>query len=180
MEKRKYIVDDEKELVIGVAEKDDVQKIIDYLMKIGGESDFLTFGKGEINLTIEEEEKIIEQCKESNNSLFIIAEIDGIVVSTLNYRGGKRKRIAHTGEFGISVLKDYWGLGIASRMMEYMIDWAKKSEVVRKINLRVRHDNVKAMKLYKKFGFVEEGRITRDFFIKGKFYDSICMGLEID
>jgi hypothetical protein len=36
------------------------------------------------------------------------------------------------------------------------------------------------MDMYRKIGFVEEGRTTREYCINGKYYDNILMGLELD
>lgn len=58
--------------------------------------------------------------------------------------------------------------------------FAYATRIIRKINLRVRSDNHSAISLYKKSGFVSEGTITREFFINGKFFDAIHMGLEIE
>ncbi|SHJ70993.1 hypothetical protein [Tepidibacter formicigenes] len=40
-----------------------------------------------------------------NNTLFIVAEIDGKIIGNLNFSGGSKKRIAHTGEFGVNEKK---------------------------------------------------------------------------
>ena len=61
-----------------------------------------------------------------------------------------------------------------------MIDWAKESGIIRKLNLKVLVTNDAAIKLYKKFGFEVEGLIKRDFYIKNKFQDTLIMGLIID
>ncbi len=61
-----------------------------------------------------------------------------------------------------------------------MINWAKEIRLIRKINLKVRSDNQATIDLYQRFNFLFEGTITREFFINGKFYDSILMGIEID
>jgi RimJ/RimL family protein N-acetyltransferase len=160
--------------------KSDARAMLDYIHIIGEESDFLTFGEGEFDKTIEQEENFIDNISNQNNALLIVAEAEGKIVGNLNFSGGPRPRIAHTGEFGVSVLKEYWGQGIGTKLITYLTDWAKQSGAVRKINLRARHDNYTAIELYKKLGFVEEGVITRDFLIKGQFYDSISMGLNID
>lgn len=165
---------------IRIAKKSDAKEIVEYINKISGESNFLTFGEGEFNKTIEEEEYFIDNILKQENALFIIGEVEGKIVGTLNFGGGTRSRTLHTGEFGVSVLKEYWGQGIGTELMKYLIDWCKKSGVIRKVNLRVRSDNNSAIHVYKKFGFNEEGIITRDFLINDKFYDSIFMGLIID
>jgi RimJ/RimL family protein N-acetyltransferase len=46
--------------------------------------------------------------------------------------------------------------------------------------LKTRTDNFKAIKLYKKLGFEEEGMLKRDILINGTFYDTLCMGMMID
>lgn len=80
---------------------------------------------------------------------------------------------------GIVVLKDYWNLGIGYNLISTAVMLSKKAGL-KKINLDTRIDNTKAVNLYKKLGFKEEGRITRGTFINNKFYDLLVMGLEID
>jgi len=80
----------------------------------------------------------------------------------------------------VSVLKSYWSLGIGKHLIQSLLDWAKDGGIIRKINLQVKEDNEAGKVLYKKLGFHEEGRLTRDFCIDGKLYDSICMGIHID
>jgi len=167
-------------VTIRKAKVSDAKAILEYTNTISKESDFLTFGEGEFNKTVEEEELFIENVSKRNNALFIIAEIEGKIVGTLNFSGGARPRTMHTGEFGVSVLKEYWGNGIGTELIKYLIEWCKNSNVIRKINLRVRRDNYSAIHVYKKLGFIEEGVITRDFRINDIFYDSIFMGLQID
>jgi RimJ/RimL family protein N-acetyltransferase len=169
-----------KKVIIREADKKDAKELIEYLNVIGGESDFLTFGTGEFNKSVEQEQDFIENVLENENALFIIAEVNGKIVGNLNFSGGPRKRTEHSGEFGVSVLKEYWGVGIGKELIEYLINWSKDSGIIRKINLRVRTDNTKGIHLYKKLGFLEEGIIKRDFLINGEFYDSLHMGLLID
>ena len=167
-------------LTIRTAKKEDALDLIRYVNKIGGESDFLTFGEGEFDITLEKEEEIIESHIGIENKIYLIAEIENEIAGSLNYSGRARQRTKHTGEFGLSVAKRYWGLGIGKELIKYMIDWAKEGNVVRKINLRVREDNETAINLYTKLGFKKEGIISREFYIDGKYYSSIFMGLEIN
>lgn len=176
----KELMINKEKLLIRKANKSDAKALIEYLSIIGGESDFLTFGLGEFGRTVEQEEEFIVNILMKNNSLFIIAEINGKVVGNLNFSGGPRQRNAHVGEFGVSVLKEYWGKSIGEELIKYLIDWSGNSEIIRKINLRVRTDNTRAIQLYKRLGFLEEGILKRDFLIDDKFYDSLLMGLFTD
>lgn len=68
----------------------------------------------------------------------------------------------------IYVLKEYRNQGIASILMEFMINEGKKKEIIN-ITLEVREDNVSAINLYKKYGFVEKA-------IRNNYYDN-CNGI---
>jgi len=151
-------------LTIREAKKEDAVQLLEYVNKIAGETDFFTFGPGEFDLSLEQEEQFIEKHLNSNNKLFVIAQIDQELAGNLGFTGGDRPRLRHAGEFGCGVLKEYWGLGIGSGLVENLIDWARSSGIIRKINLKVRLDNERAIKLYERFGFVNEGLISRESF----------------
>ncbi|RKD34277.1 GNAT family N-acetyltransferase [Thermohalobacter berrensis] len=176
----KYKLKNNKALIIREAEPCDAKDLIQYINKVAGESDNLTFGEGEFNVNVEQEKKIIQNSLNSPRDLFLIAEVDGRIVGNLTFRSGKRPRTKHSGEFGITVLKKYWGLGIGKLLMKTLLDWAKSEGQIKKINLRVRFDNHKAIKLYEKMGFEKEGKIKRGFLVNGKFIDIIAMGICLD
>lgn len=167
-------------LIIRKAIKDDVPGIIEYMAVIGGESDYLTFGENELSIAIDQQEHIVTSLNNSDNSIMVVALLNNEIIGLASFRGGERKRVRHAGEFGVTVRRSAWGLGIGDALMRSIIDWAKDTQVIRKINLRVRSDNEKAIRLYEKFGFIREGILTRDYCIEGEFFDSIQMGLAID
>jgi RimJ/RimL family protein N-acetyltransferase len=51
---------------------------------------------------------------------------------------------------------------------------------IRKITLRVQENNVNAIKLYEKYGYIKEGLIERGLLINGVFENVIIMGLNIN
>ena len=57
----------------------------------------------------------------------------------------------------IYVLKEYRNKGIASILMEFMINEGKNKKI-NNITLEVREDNINAISLYKKYGFVERAK----------------------
>lgn len=176
----KEIYINNEKIVIREAEKSDANALIEYLNTIGGESDFLTFGRNQFAKSLEQEEEFIENTLAKKNALSIIAVTNDKIVGNLNFAASPKQRLAHAGEFGVSVLKKYWGYGIGEELIKYLITWSKSTGIIRKINLRVRTDNMRGIHLYKKLGFTDEGIVRREFLIDGKFYDSLLMGLLID
>jgi RimJ/RimL family protein N-acetyltransferase len=87
--------------------------------------------------------------------------------------------VRHTGEFGLSIRKACWGLGIGSRMLDALLEWARDTQIVAKIDLRVRTDNRRAIALYQRKGLLLEGTTGRAICIDGTTDDHPCMGLEL-
>ena len=79
----------------------------------------------------------------------------------------------------MSVRKQYWGLGIGSLMLDTLIAWAQDTQIVKKINLRVRTDNQRAIRLYERKGFVIEGTSRKEILLDGSYFDHHWMGLEL-
>lgn len=82
----------------------------------------------------------------------------------------------HKVEFGVGVLKDYWGCGIGKNLLKESITWAD-SNGIKKITLNVLETNEKAIKLYEKSGFMIEGILKNDKILSdGNYYHTIVMG----
>lgn len=153
---------------------DDAAEMIRYLKSVGSESDNLTFGSEGLPVTEEQERKFLSSI--GPNAYFVIAvDDDGRITGDAFLERGPR-RLHHAAELGISTLKEYWGRGIGSRLMEELIAYAKENGIT-KINLRVRADNERAKVLYKKFGFVKEGDDRRMMEIDGEYFDGEHWGL---
>lgn len=162
------------------ATKEDAQAMIDYLNKIGGESDFLTFGENEFKMSVEAEAEYIEKTKGMENSEMIVATVNNRIVGVASINSLQKERMKHNGTLGISLRKEYWGSGIGSAAMDYLIEWAKSNGVTKKISLLVREDNERGINLYEKFGFEREGLLKKDIYVKGVYHNTITMGLYID
>jgi RimJ/RimL family protein N-acetyltransferase len=175
-----YKLKNGKDYVIRKAKTEDAEKLLEYLNTIPNESDNLTFGPNELTFDIEERKAFINTCENCESRYFVIAEYEGKIIGNLNFSGETKPRTKHKGEFGVSVLKEFWGNGIAYELIKGLIQWAKEGGKIKKINLLVREDNERAVKVYKKLGFEVEGLIKRSFFIDGRYYSAYYMGLIID
>jgi RimJ/RimL family protein N-acetyltransferase len=156
---------------------EDAQSFLAYLELVGGETDFLTFGAGEVGLTVESERKMIHLF--TKRGLMFVAEFNGEIVAGASLRvHGPRPRVKHFSELGISVLRSFWGQGLGTVMMEHTLGWAEDHGVT-KLNLGVMRSNERALSMYQRLGFKEEGIITKKFNIRGRYEDEIVMGLDL-
>lgn len=154
---------------------EDAARIISFVKAVGAETDFLTFGPGEFNKTVAEEEVIISAHLAAPNRIFIAATIDDEIVGILNVNASAKPRLQHNGEFGISVLKKHWSKGIGRHLMEAMLNWAERTPIIRKLSLKVLANNKTAFQLYQRMGFVQEGHLKEDTFVKGVYQDAYVM-----
>ena len=179
MEAREYRLRDGRVLLIREAVVEDARALLEYVQAISGESDFLSFGPGEFELTEAEEEEVLRRFCAADNQLYLVGLVDDTVASGLTFSAGRRPRVRHSGELGLSVRKPYWGLGIGSLMLDTLLAWARETGTIKKINLRVRTDNHRAIRLYESRGFVFEGTIHKEIFLDGAYFDHHWMGLEL-
>lgn len=168
---------DGRSLLIREATGDDAPAVLNYVHQVSSESDFLTFGQGEFEMTEAQEVEFLNRSLSNERSLFLVALLDNQIVGVLTFAAGTRSRTQHVGNFGTSVLKKHWGQGIGARLLDVLIDWAKNGQVIKKINLTVRVDNQRAIALYFKKGFEIEGMLKNEMYIAGQYYDLYSMGL---
>ena len=149
-------------IVIEKASCIDAEAILEYLKQAGCETDNLTFGAEGMPFTVEEEAAYIKQLENSCDGVMFVAKDNGRIVGDASLTRFPR-RMKHRGDFGISVLKEYWNHGIGSQLLSEIINFAKENSF-EVIDLQVRSDNSAAIYLYEKFGFQKIG--THNYFLK--------------
>lgn len=148
-------------------------------MQIDTETEFLANAPGEVM----EEALFLTRIQDDTagaNRLFLVVEVEGNIVGYSRCEGKHRKRTAHTGEFGICILKEYWNYRMGYNLMDMTLAWADANGVKR-IALYVLEGNDRAMRLYKKMGFEVEGVFRREILRSdGSYCDSIAMARLVD
>jgi RimJ/RimL family protein N-acetyltransferase len=104
--------------------------------------------------------------------LSLVAEVDGRIVAELGVY------LVHgRGDIGMEILEGFREQGIGSAMMERAIEWAR-SRGFAKLSLEVWPHNARAIALYEKFGFEQEGYHPKQWLRRdGEAWDTISMGL---
>lgn len=144
------------------------------------ETDYLLSYPDENTFDAEQEGQFLEKKAASINEIEIVAFVDGKVVGTAGIEAvGTKYKVKHRAEFGISVLKEYWGLGLGRALVEACIKCAKEAGYVQ-LELNVVAENERAVSLYKKMGFLEYGRNPKGFYSRTSgFQEVVYMLLEL-
>ena len=155
---------------------DDAAALIEHVRRglVDGEGIVATYD--EFDFTEVQERKWIEEHGERPTSIAIVAEAEGDVVGLINFKGQERKRLGHVGSFGVGVHPGFRGRGIGRGLVEALLEWTRNNPEVEKVALAVRADNPRAIALYRKLGFVEEGRRHHEVKLEnGEYVDDVLM-----
>lgn len=106
----------------------------------------------------DEEEELIKEkiINRGKNQYWYVAEENGKVIGLgiLMNHGNLRKK--HVGVITLMVNSDYQNKGVGNLLMDKLINLSESLNIIR-LELCVFRDNYKAINLYKKFEFKEEG-----------------------
>ncbi|HZC60739.1 MAG TPA: GNAT family N-acetyltransferase [Streptosporangiaceae bacterium] len=103
----------------------------------------------------------------------VVAVADGRVIGMLHVDVSRHG----FGEFGMLVDRDWRGRGAGSALVQATVEWAR-DHGLHKLCLEVFAHNSAAIALYRKYGFMEEGRRIKQYRRdSGELWDSIVMGL---
>lgn len=167
---------DGKELILRELVAADFDPVADYLAQLATETIFTNQYVGRKM----DKEKSLRLYADENNLFLGVFEPSGKVVGSCTITIAKPDHIwcNKNAVFGISMLKDYYGQGIGSVMMEKMIDWAYQKGM-HLIEGRVRAKNRRAISLYLKYGFEICGLIKETALINNEWHDEyiICKRL---
>ena len=158
------------------ASSTDAKEFLDFFIQISTETENTLRYPEEINITVEKEALILKSMVQSSTQYMLSAHVDNKLVGNAHCYGiGDRIKIKHCAGLGISILKDYWNMGIGTILMNEIIEIMSKHGY-EQLELDVMGNNEKAIALYKKFGFVECGRVPHGIkFIDGSYTDLVTM-----
>jgi RimJ/RimL family protein N-acetyltransferase len=154
----------------------DAKDLSELRVQIDGETENLDREKGEAFIDESGFEQLIHKDTNYPRNLFLVAVADKRLVGFSRCEGTHLKRFSHKVEFGVCILKDFWGYGIGNNLLKRSFLWAD-SNGIKKITLNVLETNTRAIELYKRLGFEIEGVLRNDRMLSdGKYYSTIVMG----
>lgn len=168
------------ELLVWNAVASDARALRDIMQRTHAETDYLLSYPDEQSLDDEQEARSLAETERSDNEVELVAVVDGRIVGSAGVTAvGGRRKLAHRARFGISVLKDYWGMGIGRVVMEASIDCARRAGYTQ-LELDVVAGNERAVSLYRRAGFEEYGRNPRGYrSVSSGYQELVHMRLEL-
>lgn len=127
------------------------------------------------NFQFDPEKVSLEGCKEfikstlndETNKHFAIVDEEDVYCGTISIKNINDKN----GEYAISVMKEYHGLGIAEFATKKILDISFNELNLNKVYLNVLSENKRAIKFYEKMGFNYEGEFKEHIYKDGEYKD---------
>ncbi|MBQ6388405.1 MAG: GNAT family N-acetyltransferase [Mogibacterium sp.] len=160
---QKVLLKNGKEALLRNADAADGYNVFDAFNATHAETDYLLSYPDENSFDPEQEAQFLQEKTKSPDEIEIIAIVDGKVAGCAGIGTvGRKYKVKHRAELGISVLKEYWGLGLGKALTKACIECAKEAGYSQ-LELNVVAENNAAISLYRSLGFVEFGRNPKGF-----------------
>ena len=162
-----------KEAVIRNGDEPDGAAVFDVFNRAHGETDYLLTYPDENSFDSEQEAQFLKEKAISPNEIELVAIVDGKIAGTAGIESvGEKYKVKHRAEFGIGILKEYWGLGLGKALTKACIQCAIDAGY-EQLELNVIAENERALSLYRSLGFIEYGRNPRGFNSKISGYQEL-------
>lgn len=169
-----------KTCILRSGEPGDAEAVLANFLLTHAQTDNLLTYPEECTMTVQSEADYLQSKAESEREVEILALVDGKVVGTAGIDAiGNRVKVRHRADFGISIEKNFQGLGIGTALLNACIDCTRKAGFTQ-LELQVVEENKQGLSLYEKAGFRVYGVNPRGFRTKdGRFQAVKLMLLEL-
>lgn len=134
------------------AEVADAAQLLALLAQLGRESNTFTVDEGIEDFSETDEQAQIERINGTTTNIIFVATLDSRLIGVSTVQASTDFSAAQ-GEVGVAVLKEFWGMGLGTALIEEVLDWARNYSSLERLVLTVQLRNVRAVKLYQHLGF---------------------------
>ena len=155
----------------------DINGVIEYLKISAAETEFILRYPEECDIyTYEAEKAIFDRMNASDDEAMFICLVDGKVAGNCGIHFSNKLKTRHRAGVAIALCKEFWNLGIGTRMFEEMEKLALTKPYVQILELDFVEGNTRARALYEKMGYKITGRRPEAICLKdGKLLDEYMM-----
>lgn len=170
IEEQKIQLKDGRKLTLKSVQAPHAKLFLDHLIVTSTES-YKNLNRGPEfwkNLSVEEEEKILNNLEKSTNSFMMGAFLENRIVGGVGIFGLNHEYTQHSATVGMSIRNEFSGAGLGTVMLKHTIEEAKKIGLHR-LELSVRTYNLPGIALYEKVGFERIGLMKDAALIDGEY-----------
>ncbi|MDE7260853.1 MAG: GNAT family N-acetyltransferase [Oscillospiraceae bacterium] len=162
--------------LLRLAEESEAEMLLEYLQITSAETRNMVREPEEVRTSVEEEAEFIRKNRENPRALHLLAFVGGALAGSCSFgAASERIRMRHRCTVGISLYRNFWGMGIGTALMGEILRCAREAGF-EQAELTVVSTNASAIGLYKKLGFETTGTIPRAFkYRDGTYADFLFM-----
>ena len=154
IEEVEFTLKDGRTALIRNPREEDIPGVLELLRKTAEETNFLTRYPEECESFTEEGEKaLFARMNSADNETMLVCLVEGKVAGDCQITWSKKIKTRHRASIGIGLCREYWNLGIGTRLFQEMIRIAEGNPNIRQIELEFIEGNSRARALYEKMGF---------------------------
>ena len=149
-----YTLKDGRNALIRSPRDEDIRGMLDYLRVSAGETEFILRYPEECDkYTAENEKALFDRINAADNEAMLVCLVEGKVAGNCQIAWSKGIKTKHRAAVAIALLKEYWGLGLGTRMFQELIRIAENNPDILQMELDFVEGNTRARALYEKMGF---------------------------
>jgi len=158
----------------------DAPAFLALLRLLDQETTFMLYEPGERRTTLAQLLGEIERLDHApNRAIFVAATAENDLAGYIAATGGSARRNRHKADLTIAVTQEHSGQGLGTRLMQTIEEWAR-AQGLHKLELTVMAHNERAIALYRKMGFRDEGRQADSLLVNGRYIDELSLGKLLD
>ncbi|WP_262690493.1 GNAT family N-acetyltransferase [Kordiimonas aestuarii] len=164
--------------IIRAAKPSDASALRAYTRTIYAEGKYLITRPQEFRISLLRQRFWIARKSLNPDEACFVAEINGVVIASLECWTDRRRRVRHNTSFAMSVHPGHRTQGIGKKLLLHFIKWVQNHPRIERIELHVHADNAAAIALYRSLGFLLEGtRLGAVRYEDGRTVDDHIMAL---
>lgn len=149
-----FTLKDGRTAIIRSPKDEDIQGVLDYLYISSGETDFiLRYPEECTKYTAEGEKQLFDRMNAADNETMLVCIVEGKVAGNCQITWSNGIKTRHRAHVAIALLKEFWNLGIGTRLFQELIRIAEENENILQMELDFVEGNSRARALYEKMGF---------------------------
>ena len=182
-----FQLNDGRSALLRSPREEEAEEMRQFIITASGQTEFLlTYPEEFDDFSVEQEREWLRSSVADPNCALIACYIDGKIAGNcqISFRPSLKER--HRASVAISLLEEFWGLGIGSRMFEELIQIAQARPHVRQMELDFIEGNARARGLYEKMGFritgvkpdairLKDGTYLNEYMMVKRLYPSAPM-----